>query len=193
MDFISKIFRFLKNLHPIKNFAKPFPNRNPYLIETSAQPSNMVSISYESLVTATPTYQGNRPLYEAEPAQQSVIVIPKIEIGESMDFILESAEKIEEPVPQDAVIGDLVTSTLPEGIVLREVAIEVPVLEVVSEEIQPIVEKKKRRASKKPVKVKTPRLRSGQPTKKTLRQSSGQATKTRKKKNVPPEARGFGF
>jgi hypothetical protein len=183
MDFISKIFRFLKNLHPIKNFAKPFPNRNPYLIETSAQPSNIVSISYESLVTATPAYQGNRPLYEAELAQQSVIVIPKIEIDESMDFILESAEKIEEPVPQDAVIGDLVTSTLPEGIVLREVAVEIPVLEAVSEEIQPVVEKKKRvrKTPKKSIKVKTPRPRSGQ------------ASKTRKKKNVPPEAMGFGF
>jgi hypothetical protein len=231
MNFLAKLIHFLKNFHPIRSFAKP--------IQRTEEKSEPVVISYEAFTRelAEPVqavrYESSIPSYTVEETytqltaqasseyeeseeRQTIMLVPKVEISRELDFVLEPADVLEEPIARDTTIGELVAGTHAEDIVgeavveetrieevqkseepLAVIVAEVPVEQVAEQE--PVQEVKKRtrksaapKAKKTPAK-KTVRKTVAQTTKKTTKAKKATPTRTRRKNSVPPEAMGFGF
>ena len=196
---LSKLITFIKNLHPIKNFARPInqPRTSP----------SFISLSYESLVqelkpavrleTIIPTFHDGEPytsnavsasykqLNDAE--SNSVLVMPRVEIRQETNFSLAPAVKdveYSEPEKMVRLYVHEMTAELPVEISAHESATEEPVVEPIKKRTKAPAKPKKPAVIKKTTK-KT--VKASVKTKKVARISP------RKKKSVPPEAMGFGF
>jgi hypothetical protein len=179
---LSKLITFIKNLHPIRNFARP-------INQPRTAPSS-VSISYESLYkneeqsdgvrleTIIPTFHEQESYeqtflntttasYEDHEEQESssVMVMPKIEV-------------MQEVYQLPGRVVKLRVKEVPEII-----PVEIITEEIISEVAPKAVRKKRAQPKEKAKKV-------VKPIKKTKKLAK---TSPRKKKEVPPEARGFGF
>jgi hypothetical protein len=202
---LFKLIKFLKNLHPIKNFARP--------IHASRQQAPILAFSYEALsqdlqeTTMTTRLETTMQAFqeqdtysstmitaqledEHEHESSNVMVMPKVEYIHDQDFILATETK-EEPImlpePPEKVFKLKVIevdeqveqyANLPESII-----IDVPVIEIsetqdaVAEQIEK-PKKSKKKVSHAPVKEKSmkPAVKSKKDTK--------EVKKTTKKKPV---------
>ena len=215
---LLKLIKFLKNLHPIKNFARSIhaPRPSPTIL----------AFSYESLTkdleqnsepmrleTTIPTFQNQEAFSgsmisatlddEPELESSNVIVMSKI------DFVL-AQETQEEPfiLQQPEKIIKLKVVEVEEDNrleVLQSVIIDVPVIEISRTETQEEVtevdeETTTKKTTKKRAAAKTkkdPEVKAKKvikPIKKALpKKPMASITRSPRKKAVPPEAMGFGF
>ncbi len=193
---LSKLIQFIKNLHPIRNFARPINQpRNNYAT---------VSFSYQSLArelaepvrleTVIPTFHEQETLSgnvvtashdeHEEQESTSVMVMQKVEIMRETDFILASEVQSEEYQPAEKVIKLRVKEAGEE----EPLVLELPGT-VMQEMPMPVPEKApgKKRVVKKTAKKAEKIVKKPAKTKKSA------SVSPRRKKEVPPEARGFGY
>jgi hypothetical protein len=203
MKFLAKIINFIKNFHPIRDFAKPVSRKHQHSVNvtTTFEALARELSQHEQIVTNEPTHVTHeletptrfRRLaahYEVEEnssyehTDEPVVVMPPIEV-------MASKKVVEVFVPE--VVS---TSVLNEqGERVRDFVFA----EVAPQEIEAEAPKKTRKrtavAKASAPKSKT-KVVAKKPVAKKVVKAKKPVTKIRKKKEetpVPPEAMGFGF
>jgi hypothetical protein len=223
MHFLTKIIHFFKNFHPIRSFAKPIQrtevNSEPIIISYEAltrelaQPAEQVRYEAIPAYSIQETYQHARlqaPEDSSDDGEirERVMLIPKVEISNEMNFMLEPADVLEAPIAGETTIGELVAGTEAEEIVAE--ASEITVETVVSVEEVQVKEprstheategkakkqaKTRKTAVAKPTtKAKSTKVTSAKKVVKKAAVTKKAAAPRRRKNTPPPEAMGFGF